>query len=240
MHYKLCLLECWNAKLLDKLPSQMDLVESVKTALFDAIIEGKITPNDKLSQIEIASALGVSRQPVIQALRILSEQGILVAHGKKGLSLAALDEKTLLKLLDVRKQLDCLGVRLAAQRVTAGRLIDEDHEIIEAINKLISDSHLLIVNGEHLKLVRNDISFHKLLRALSGNEFIQSVLEPHLLHHNRLVSAMSIDRHTKIWHQNQDILGAILQGNGKLAEQTMMEHINSAAVAIDWKRDTNG
>ena len=70
MLYELCPLDCWNAKLLDKLPSQMDLVESVKTALFDAIIEGKITPNDKLSQIEIASALGVSRQPVIQALRI--------------------------------------------------------------------------------------------------------------------------------------------------------------------------
>ena len=102
----------------------MDLVESVKTALFDAIIEGKITPNDKLSQIEIADALGVSRQPVIQALRILSEQGILVPHGKKGLSVADLDAKNLLKLLDVRKQLDCLGVRLAAQRVTDGSMID--------------------------------------------------------------------------------------------------------------------
>ena len=55
------LLEGWDVKLLDKLPSQMDLVEGVKTALFDAIIEGKITPNDKLSQIEIANALGVSR-----------------------------------------------------------------------------------------------------------------------------------------------------------------------------------
>lgn len=234
------LLEGWDVKLLDKLPSQMDLVESVKTALFDAIIEGKITPNDKLSQIEIADALGVSRQPVIQALRILSEQGILVPHGKKSLTVATLNEKNLLKLLDVRMQLDCLGVRLAAQRVKDSSLIDEDHEIIEAINRLIFDSHLLIVNGEHLKLVRSDISFHKLLRALSGNEFIQSVLEPHLLHHNRLVSAMSINRHTKIWHQHKEILGAILQGNGKLAEQTMMEHINSAAAAIDWKRDTNG
>ena len=76
-------LEGWNVKLLEKLPSQTDLVESVKAALFDAIIEGKITPNDKLSQIQIANALGVSRQPVIQALRILSEQGILVPHGKK-------------------------------------------------------------------------------------------------------------------------------------------------------------
>jgi DNA-binding GntR family transcriptional regulator len=171
---------------------------------------------------------------------IAETQGILVPHGKKGLSVADLDAKNLLKLLDVRKQLDCLGVRLAAQRVTDGSMIDEDHETIEAINRLISDSHLLIVNGEHLKLVRSDISFHKLLRALSGNEFIQSVLEPHLLHHNRLVSAMSINRHTKIWHQHQEILGAILQGNGKLAEQTMMEHINSAAAAIDWKRDTNG
>ena len=122
----------------------------------------------------------MSRQPVIQALRILSEQGILVPHGKKGLTVATLNEKNLLKLLDVRKQLDCLGVRLAAQRVKDSSLIDEDHEIIEAINRLIFDSHLLIVNGEHLKLVRSDISFHKLLRALSGNEFIQSVLEPHL------------------------------------------------------------
>lgn len=244
--------------MLEKLPSKIDLVESVKTAILEAILSGKINPNEKLSQTKIANELGVSRQPVIQAFRILSEQGILVPHGKKGLTVTALDQKGFCKLLAVRKELDCLGVRLAAQRVTAGGLIDEDHEIIEAINKLISDSNLLIVNGEHLKLVRNDISFHELLRALSGNEFIQLVLEAHLLHYNRLVSAMSVNLHEKIWDQHQRILDAILKGNEELAEQLTLEHLehlehneelagpltsehnDTAVAAIGWNHDANG
>ena len=65
------------SRLLEKITQQIDLVESVKNALFDAILTGEFLPGEKLAQDDLAEKMGVSRQPVIQALRILSEHGIL-------------------------------------------------------------------------------------------------------------------------------------------------------------------
>ena len=95
---------------------QLDLVESVKNALFEAILTGEILPGDKLAQDDLAEKMGVSRQPVIQALRILSEHGILCPLGKKGLTVSSIDKDRLLNLLVVRSELDCLAARLAATR----------------------------------------------------------------------------------------------------------------------------
>lgn len=68
---------------MQKIAPQIDLVEAVKVSLFDAILTGKLLPGDKLSQDVLAEKMGVSRQPVIQALRILSENGILCPLGKR-------------------------------------------------------------------------------------------------------------------------------------------------------------
>jgi DNA-binding GntR family transcriptional regulator len=58
-------------QILKKIAPQIDLVESVKNALFEAILTGEILPGDKLAQDDLADKMGVSRQPVIQALRNL-------------------------------------------------------------------------------------------------------------------------------------------------------------------------
>ena len=223
--------------MIQKITPQIDLVESVKTALFEAILAGQILPGEKLSQDVLAKKMGVSRQPVIQALRILSEQGILCPYGKKGLTVAAIDKTQLLKLLAVRSELDCLAARLAAQKAETDSFTPEDHDIIDAINALIDDSRTLIAADEHLMLVQNDISFHKLLRRLSANEFIQSVLEPHLLHHNRLANIMGLDRHNEIWAQHREIFDAILSGNVSSADALTKEHINKAESSIGWCRE---
>ena len=220
-----------------KIAPQIDLVESVKNALFEAILTGEILPGDKLAQDDLAEKMGVSRQPVIQALRILSEHGILCPLGKKGLTVSSIDKDRLLNLLVVRSELDCLAARLAATRALNKNFNEGDHDQIENIKTLINKSLELVKGKNHTVLVRNDLEFHKLVRGLSGNEFIQSILEPHLLHHSRLFYIMADGRHKEIWEQHQSIFQSILSGDPNKAEMLTKQHTVEAETSMGWYRD---
>ena len=225
-------------QLLKKIEPQIDLVESVKNALFEAILTGEILPGDKLAQDDLAEKMGVSRQPVIQALRILSEHGILCPLGKKGLTVSSIDKDRLLNLLVVRSELDCLAARLAATRALNKNFNEGDLDQIENIKTLINKSLELVKGKNHTVLVRNDLEFHKMIRGLSGNEFIQSILEPHLLHHSRLFYIMADGRHEKIWEQHQSIFQSILSGDPDTAEMLTKQHTVEADTSMGWYRDT--
>ena len=47
-----------------------DLVDQVYRALLGAISSGELAPGERLTQEDIAQRLSVSRQPVLQALRL--------------------------------------------------------------------------------------------------------------------------------------------------------------------------
>ena len=227
--------------LLEKIIHQIDLVESVKNALFDAILTGEFLPGEKLAQDDLAEKMGVSRQPVIQALRILSEHGILSPYGKKGVAVSKLDEHKLLSLLQVRSELDCLAARLAAKRAKVNEFSDDDYSQVKGLHELI-DRSLTLMKGNnipetHADLIRNDIEFHKMIRSLSGNSFIQATLEPHLLHFSRVFYVITSNRHQVIWEQHKCILDAILGGNVDAAERLTKEHAVEAERLINWYRE---
>lgn len=220
-----------------KIAPQIDLVESVKNTLFEAILTGEILPGDKLAQDDLAEKMGVSRQPVIQALRILSEHGILCPLGKKGLTVSSIDKGRLLNLLVVRSELDCLAAQLAATRALNKNFNESDHGQIEKIKTLINKSFELVEGKNHAVLIRNDLEFHKMVRGLSNNEFIQSILEPHLLHHSRLFYIMADGRHKEIWEQHQSIFQSILSGDPDKAEMLTKQHTVEAETSMGWYRD---
>jgi DNA-binding GntR family transcriptional regulator len=72
------------------LQSAPDLVERVYRALVDAISEGSLSRR-QLTQEEIAEQLAVSRQPVLQALRLLKKDGLVHDAPGRGVVVAPLD-----------------------------------------------------------------------------------------------------------------------------------------------------
>ena len=57
--------------------TQPKLVEQVHEAIVSDISAGKLKPGERIIQEQIAQVLGVSRQPVQQALLLLRNQGLL-------------------------------------------------------------------------------------------------------------------------------------------------------------------
>ena len=69
---------------------QPKLVEQVRDAILDEIAGGVLPPGSRIIQEQIAQALGVSRQPVQQALLLLRNQGVLRDAPGRGLEVAPL------------------------------------------------------------------------------------------------------------------------------------------------------
>ena len=101
-----------------RLESAPDLVDQVYSRLLDAISEGSLAPGQRVTQEEIAEQLAVSRQPVLQALRLLKKDGFVLDAPGRGLRGAPRDAGWMLNVYQVRGARDALAARRAAQRRT--------------------------------------------------------------------------------------------------------------------------
>ena len=216
-----------------KIKPPINLVQTVTKAIFEAILTGELRPGDKLSQEQLADKLGVSRQPVVQALGILLENNILCYLDKKSLTVVNTDYSNQINLLEIRCELDCLAARSASSQAkkmtfTQGQLL-----LVGKLKSLIKESKADHNDTTHTYKVHRDIEFHELIRELSGNEYIQRVLGPHLLHLHRLVHMIIPHRyHQAVWKEHDEILEAILDGNAEHAEIITRKNIKSSADAI--------
>ena len=102
----------------------LPLRDVVFNTLRQAILRGELKPGERLMEIQLATKLGVSRTPVREAIRKLELEGLVLMIPRKGAEVADIVEKGLRDVLEVRKALEELSVRLACDRITK-KEIDE-------------------------------------------------------------------------------------------------------------------
>jgi DNA-binding GntR family transcriptional regulator len=204
------------------------LTEQVRDAIVGGIVDGTFKTGDRLGQIEIASVLGVSRQPVSHALKVLQEQGILVQLGRKGLTVAPMDADHLLDLYEVRGTMDALAARLAAERMGRG---DVPISEISALDRLIARQLDPAIKPSPADRVQADITFHAALYRMSGNPVIEDVTRPHWIHFRRSIQTVLGDpeMYPPVWEQHRRILDAIRSTDGIQAAALAIEHTRTSA-----------
>lgn len=203
-----------------------DLVDQVYGALLDAICCGELSPGHRLTQEELAETLAVSRQPVLQALRLLKKEGFVVdapmksaaQSGARGLMVAPLDAAMIARLYQVRSVLDGLAAGLAAR---AGARID-----LAAIER----GRRIAAAGAVGPMIDADLEFHQLIYAASGNPLIAESAGRHWQHIRRAMGAVlqSAAARSAIWDEHAAIVAAIGRGDAAEAERLAREHCEAA------------
>jgi DNA-binding GntR family transcriptional regulator len=203
---------------LQRIDSTPDLVERVHRQLLDAICAGELAPGSRLTQEEIAASLGVSRQPVHQALRMLRKDGFVVDAGRRGVMVSSPDGEALEQLYQVRAVLDGLAARLAAQ--SGGRL---DPALIEAGRRSLRGKSIL-------EMIRADMQFHQAIYAASGNPLVAEAAGRYWQHISRAMGvALGAQRMgPSVWDEHQAILEAINRGDAAGAEALARGHCDAA------------
>lgn len=98
---------------LDRLPSQ---TVKAQLALRDLLLDGKLGPGERVSELQMVEQLGVSRTPVRSALARLAEEGLLEAIPTGGYAVRSFSEAEVFAAVEIRGTLEGLAARLAAER----------------------------------------------------------------------------------------------------------------------------
>src|SRR5262249_10287428 len=144
----------------------------------EAICEGVLAPGARLRQEELAANFDVSRQPVLQALRMLKKDGFVIDIGRRGLMVAPVDARSIAQIYEVRSGLDGLAVRHAA---LAKAKIDI---------KIITEGRKAVAAARIGPMIDADTRFHNLLYAASGNPRIGETANHHWRHIRRAMGAV--------------------------------------------------
>ncbi|MEZ5900572.1 MAG: GntR family transcriptional regulator [Hyphomicrobiaceae bacterium] len=208
------------------LAAQPSLVEQVYEQILSEIIGGRLEDNPRLIQDDLAKTLGVSRQPVQQALLLLRNQGFLRDAPGRGLVVAPIDADFVRDLFEVRAATEALACRLAADRGC--------DEAAKLGAKFIEDGRKAEAEGSVPKLIAADKRFHEFLYEISGNGLIKDMMQPYWAHLRRLMGEVLLKDETprKIWDQHEAILAAVISGNGAKAEELARAHIANAATVF--------
>ena len=208
------------------------LTEQVYRAIVDEILEGRLKPGEHLVQEQIASKLGVSRQPVQQAMALLKADGIAEEVGKRGLRVASLDLGLMRCHYDVRLMLDAYAARRAAKAVRNG---DVDTAALRAqFKEVIAIGAEAIRTGSVKDQIRYDQDFHKVIYDMSGNRVLRVTAEPNWRYLHRVMAEVLMHAETahEIWEQHVAIMNAILSGDEDRAGALAEEHVRTAAESL--------
>lgn len=200
-----------------------NLTEQVHDALLAEINAGRLAPGERIVQEQIAQALGVSRQPVQQALLLLRRQGVLRDAPGRGLEVAPLDPDQVEHMYDMRAAVEGLAARRAAESA-AERAARQGPALIEAGRRAVAA-------GSVPKMIAADMRFHEFLYTLSGNPLIASAMNAHWMATQRVMGEVLLRDETPrdIWDQHAAILDAVAAGDGERAERLARQHITQAA-----------
>ena len=94
----------------------MTLTDTAYQELEERIVTLQLQPGETLSEGQLVEALGIGRTPVREALQRLAREGLVLVMPRRGIAVSEIDIKKQLELLKVRRELERLMVRLAAER----------------------------------------------------------------------------------------------------------------------------
>jgi len=145
--------------------NRVSVADQVATLLRQRILEGEFRPGTQLQELPLASSLGVSRNTMREAIRILSLEGLLRRNLHRGAAVSQLSLRDVQEIYQLRRMLELPAV-LAARRPDAG--------LLQEIRSAVEEYELAVRDRNWSRAVSHDLHFHSLLIRFHGNQRLES------------------------------------------------------------------
>jgi len=145
------------------------LREQVYEYLRRAINRGELRPGAFLDQNRLSAELGISRQPLRDALIQLETEGLVTVLPRRGVLV------TRLTLDDIRHLYEVIGALEGAAVVSVSAQLDADH--LDSMRALNADMVLAIDDGDFDTYYDLNLAFHNVFLDLSDNEALVRTVE---------------------------------------------------------------
>lgn len=216
-----------------KVPSITTRVDQVYDMIRDSICDCTLQPGTHLVQEELAAELGVSRQPVQQAMLLLKADGLVIESGGRGLYVAPMEPESIEYNYQIRVQLDRLASRLVAQRAHQEQSRSAMADFESRARKLIQVGQSAQKRAAAAEAVALDMEFHGLIYRFSGNPLIEKAAAPHWNFLRRVMVSVLLHagRGETVWAEHEQILQSLLDGRPDV-EDEVEAHVAGAQKAL--------
>lgn len=190
----------------------------------DAILSGRYRPGDRLVEESLAEWLGVSRNPVREALRHLETEGFVQITPRRGASVATIGTDEAQELFEVRAALEALSARLAADRIT---------------DQQVASLEKIVIRGEEAAAAKRfevlpdlNTAFHTRLVEIAGNGQLGRLIAE-LRDRIQWVYSHHIEqRAVDSWQEHRELYAAVAARTPEVAAHIALRHIASAQNAF--------
>ncbi|SFB00981.1 transcriptional regulator, GntR family [Poseidonocella pacifica] len=210
-------------------PQAQSATDLAFKVLYDAVISLKLPPGTKVSEVEVARQLDVSRQPVRDAFFRLSKLGFVAIRPQRATLITRISEQAILDAVFVRiaLELECLRYAIDRQRPED---IDAIRQNLEAQTAALEDSDPGIFHAL-------DEAFHETLCSVAGHTHVWTLIQEQKAHMDRLrFLTLSEERRRRVLEEHTSLLEALEQRDIALAEQRLRTHLTDIVTVLDENR----
>jgi DNA-binding GntR family transcriptional regulator len=192
------------------------LRQAVYDALAEMIITRELQPGQHLVENELAAQLGVSRQPVREALQRLQNEGWVDLRPALGAYVHVPTDAEADQLLAVRTLLEAESARLAARQATPQQ--------VEHLWELQRTGEKALADDDWEGLVAANAALHAYVVSMSGNTVLADLIASVDRRVRWYYLPIARTRGKDAWDEHANLIDAIAHRNGRRAGDLMRRH----------------
>lgn len=192
------------------------LPEQIAARLRQEVLSSKLKPGDPLREVDLSERFGVSRGPVREAFRQLTQQGLLVLEPNKGVRVAQNPSVEVRPLVvELRRTIEKFVLESIFERITEDDLSFWDD--------ILADIKAACESNDVDALTEHDLRFHQAIIRSHDDRDLFALWQPiamrMMMHYNRLDDIMDSYR------EHKHILDAIRAGDRAAAVRALETNI---------------
>ncbi len=145
------------------------LDDKIYARLKALIAERQLLPGERILQDRLARDMGVSRTPLVNALKRLAQERLVEWVSRRGIYVKRFTKREMARLFEVREALEGLSARRAAPRI--------DPAEVERLTEMFRGLDVSPTPAAVRKYVERDRHFHWRLVEIAGNEPLAHAME---------------------------------------------------------------
>lgn len=202
------------------------VISQVYSYLRKKILDGTVPPGTVLSQVQLAQEIGVSRTPLREALRMLQEEGLVLAEHNHRVRVADLDIGELESFYASRIMLESLAIALSVPRLTQ----DDFDKLASALDQM----HAASERRDMQSWDEGNRQFHAALSSYTEGQLRETIKRSiDASERYRRIKLQNLSRSWEVAEvEHQAIFEACRKGNRDAAVDLLARHLARTALTV--------
>lgn len=206
----------------DRFPQDASLTDEICDIVRERILNGTYAIGEKIVEAPLANELRVSRTPIRQAFKQLTEEGLIETIPNRGSFAKGFTKRDVQDIYEVRKALEALAIEWAVDRIS-DREISRLEEIVD-----LMEFYTRKRNFE--KVLESNRDFHETIYMASESRFMSQILKSYqdYVQQARKTTVYEPEYLEAILQEHKAILEAIRNRNAREAIKLTNQHLDSS------------